>query len=44
MILVKGDAFRMGSNENDEITVHEIELDSFSIGRFPLVQDFWESI
>jgi formylglycine-generating enzyme required for sulfatase activity len=44
MIQVNGGTFLMGSDENDETPVHEVELDSFLIGRFPVTQEFWVSI
>jgi formylglycine-generating enzyme required for sulfatase activity len=44
MIQVNGGTFLMGSNENDETPIHEVELDSFLLGRFPVTQEFWVAV
>ncbi len=46
MILVEGGKFYMGSEygENNEKPVHEVELDSFYIGKFPVTQRLWTAV
>ncbi len=44
MILVEGGKFMMGAEEggdDDERPVHQVDLDSFCIGEFPVTQDIW---
>lgn len=46
MILVNGGVFRMGAEDGgpDELPVHEVELDSYYIGKFPVTQELWVSV
>ncbi|ACF14790.1 protein of unknown function DUF323 [Chloroherpeton thalassium ATCC 35110] len=46
MIFVQGGSFIMGSNDgrNDEKPVHQVTLDDFYIGKFPVTQAQWEAV
>src|SRR5687767_6197273 len=46
MILVNGGVFRMGATDGspDEHPVHEVELDPYYIGRYPVTQDLWSDV
>ncbi|MBQ7180359.1 MAG: SUMF1/EgtB/PvdO family nonheme iron enzyme [Bacteroidaceae bacterium] len=47
MIAVEGGTFQMGSNsgsDNDEKPVHEVRLNSFSIGQTEVTQDLWKAV
>jgi len=46
LVSVEGGTFRMGSDEgdSDEQPVHEVTLDSFLIGKYPVTQEQWESV
>ena len=46
MIRVKGGMFLMGSNSgfNDEQPVHEVRVNSFSIGQTQVTQELWEVV
>jgi sulfatase modifying factor 1 len=46
MILVEGGSFRMGSEdgESNECPVHDVTLDSFYIGKYPVTQSEWQVI
>ena len=46
MVLVEGGKFLIGSNdgEDDELPIHEVELNSFYIGKYPVTQKEWEAI
>ncbi|MDR0894031.1 MAG: formylglycine-generating enzyme family protein [Prevotellaceae bacterium] len=46
MVPVEGGTFRMGSTNGfpDELPVHEVTLDSFNIGKYPVTQAQWRRI
>ncbi|MBR1465534.1 MAG: SUMF1/EgtB/PvdO family nonheme iron enzyme [Bacteroidaceae bacterium] len=46
MVSVEGGVFKMGSEsgENDEKPVHEVKLNSFSIGQTEVTQELWEAV
>lgn len=48
MIHVEGGTFRMGSAGEDayydEQPVHEVKLDSFHIGKYPVSQALWNAV
>jgi len=46
MVLVKGGAFRMGSNEifSNEEPVHAVTLNNFYIGKFEVSQKEWKAV
>ena len=45
MIKVEGGAFLMGDDEEDqESPIHEVQLLDFYIGKYPIIQNVWESI
>lgn len=46
MIAVEGGTFQMGSNsgDNDEKPVHEVRVNSFSIGQTEVTQELWEAV
>jgi formylglycine-generating enzyme len=45
MTFVKGGTFKMGSLENDrEQPIHDVTLDDFFIGKYPVTQLFWKKI
>ena len=48
MILVEGGSFMMGSEDSEaldsEKPVHEVTLDSFCIGKFPVTQALWKAV
>ena len=46
MVFVEGGKFMMGSNDgrDDEKPVHEVELSSFFIGKFPVTQAFYKVV
>ena len=45
MIPIQGGTFRMGSNENDrEKPIHEVTLDSFELGKYPVTQAEWKAV
>ncbi|MBV6444472.1 MAG: Serine/threonine-protein kinase PknD [Ignavibacteriaceae bacterium] len=46
LVSVEGGTFRMGSDEgdSDEKPIHEVTLDSFLIGKYPVTQEQWESV
>lgn len=48
MIFVEGGAFMMGSDSKEaydrESPVHEVSLDSFYIGKYPVIQALWEAV
>ena len=46
MVLVEGGTFMMGSEDGRDIEkpVHQVHLDSFEIGKYPLTQKQWQDI
>ncbi|MCB9267773.1 MAG: formylglycine-generating enzyme family protein [Lewinellaceae bacterium] len=48
MILVEGGTFMMGSEDkeayDDEKPIHEVALDSFYIGKYPVTQALWKAV
>lgn len=45
LILVEGGTFKMGSNEDgDEKPIHDVTLDSFYIGKYPVTQAQWVAV
>lgn len=45
MIKVEGGVFWMGDDMfGDEKSVHEVELDSFNIGQYPVTQGLWKAV
>ena len=48
MILVEGGTFMMGSEDSDALSsekpVHEVSLDGFYIGRYPVTQSLWRAV
>jgi len=49
MLLVEGGTFDMGSKEKEnviwrEAPIHQVKLDSFYIGKFPVTQGLWKSV
>lgn len=46
MVYVEGGEFLMGSREgeSDEKPVHQTQVESFLIGKFPVTQELWESV
>ncbi|MBW7874343.1 MAG: formylglycine-generating enzyme family protein, partial [Ignavibacteria bacterium] len=46
LVSVEGGTFRMGSDEgdSDEKPIHQVTLDSFLIGKYPVTQAQWESV
>lgn len=47
-VFVKGGAFKMGDSfsdgDDDEKPVHEVSLDSFLIGKYPVTQRQWQAV
>lgn len=46
LIWVEGGRFWMGDDEGeeDEKPAHEVELDSFYIGQYPVTQELWKAV
>lgn len=48
MIGVEGGPFKMGNAEEDafdhELPVHEVGIENFYLGKFPLTQDIWKKV
>ncbi|MBL7816926.1 MAG: SUMF1/EgtB/PvdO family nonheme iron enzyme [Saprospiraceae bacterium] len=45
MVLVKGGTFKMGSNDyTDEQPIHDVTLNDFYIGKYPVTQKQWQAI
>lgn len=51
MVLVQGGTFEMGCDkkydgdcEDDELPLHEVRLDDFSIGKYEVTQELWEAV
>ena len=48
MIWVEGGAFQMGGTDENasdrEIPIHQVNVPSFYIGKYPVTQDLWEAI
>ncbi|MEZ4851641.1 MAG: formylglycine-generating enzyme family protein [Bacteroidia bacterium] len=45
IVKVEGGTFQMGGNEYSwEKPIHEVKLDTFYIGQFPVTQEIWEAI
>jgi formylglycine-generating enzyme required for sulfatase activity len=45
MVFVKGGIFKMGSNNNElEKPIHEVSLNDFHIGKFPVIQAQWQAV
>lgn len=45
LVLVEGGTFMMGSEEyNDEKPLHEVQLDDFYLGRYPVTQALWQVV
>ena len=45
MVYVEGGTFKMGSKKSsDEMPIHEVRLNSFSIGQTEVTQELWEAV
>ena len=45
MVFIKGGRFMMGSNvKEDEIPIHEVELDDFYLGKYQVTQAQWKTV
>jgi formylglycine-generating enzyme len=45
MVFVKGGTFKMGSNHNEyEKPIHDVTLNDFYIGKFPVTQKQWQAV
>ena len=49
MLLVEGGTFGMGSDEKESVwgredPIHQVKLDDFYIGEFPVTQGLWKSV
>ena len=45
MIRVEGGVFQMGSNDyDDEKPIHEVQLSTFEIGKYPITQAQWQEV
>jgi formylglycine-generating enzyme len=45
LIFVEGGTFKMGSNDyDDEKPIHDVRLDSFYMGKYPITQAQWKTI
>jgi TonB family protein len=47
MIFVEGGTFMMGAENryaSDEKPIHEVKLDSYTIGKYEVTQDLWEAV
>ena len=48
MLLVEGGSFQMGGTDEEamdrEKPIHEVEVPTFYLGKYPVTQDLWEAI